>query len=157
MPDPRPEDAPDAGTRPSPALPAENSPHTAGTESATGAQAADPGPPTPVAETEPPDRPARGAQAADPGPPAEPGGGIPPSRTPPPGYAGFPPPRRSSAVGRFARHRATHLVAVGLLGVVLGGGIVSMVDHDRGHDRRGGAFERPGHSRMDDRGPARER
>ncbi|GAA0209819.1 hypothetical protein GCM10010492_04510 [Saccharothrix mutabilis subsp. mutabilis] len=180
MPDQRPEDTPDAGTRPLPTPPAEGFAHTAEAEPARGAQAADTGPHTP-AEAEPPDRPVSGAQAgAEPPaataaeqPPAAPepqpagaqagaepqngpGGGIPPTHTPP-GHPGFPPPRRSSAVGRFARHRATQLVAVGLLGLVLGGGIVSMVDHDRGHDRRGGAFERPGHSRMDDRGPARER
>lgn len=48
---------------------------------------------------------------------------------------------------RFAGHRATQLVAVGLLGLVLGGGIVGAIaanrfDHDRG----------PGHVRMYDRG-----
>ncbi|ANZ39184.1 hypothetical protein BBK82_27040 [Lentzea guizhouensis] len=47
----------------------------------------------------------------------------------------------------FARHRATQLVAVGLLGVVLGGGIVGAVAADR-HDDRGG----PGAFRMHDRG-----
>jgi hypothetical protein len=56
----------------------------------------------------------------------------------------------------LARHRATQLVAVGLLGLVLGGGFVALLDHDRGHDRRGGALDRPGHSRMDDRGPGRD-
>ncbi|MEU7524539.1 hypothetical protein AB0A74_02245 [Saccharothrix sp. NPDC042600] len=161
MPDPRPEDTPDAGTRPLPTPPAEDSTHTAGTAHtagtgpARGPQAADPGPHTPATEA---GTHAAWAEAAGAEPPAGPGGGIPPSHNPPPpGHTGFPPPGRSSAVGRFARHRATQLVAVGLLGLVLGGGIVSMVDHDRGHDRRGGAFERPGHSRMDDRGPARER
>ncbi len=47
---------------------------------------------------------------------------------------------------RFAGHRATQLVAVGLLGLVLGGGIVGAIAADRfDHDR-------PGHVRMYDRG-----
>ncbi|GGM95531.1 hypothetical protein GCM10011609_36360 [Lentzea pudingi] len=45
------------------------------------------------------------------------------------------------------RHRATQLVAVGLLGLVLGGGIVGAIAADR-FDERGG----PGHVRMYDRG-----
>lgn len=48
---------------------------------------------------------------------------------------------------RFAGHRATQLVAVGLLGLVLGGGIVGAVAANR-LDHRGG----PGHVRMYDRG-----
>jgi hypothetical protein len=48
--------------------------------------------------------------------------------------------------GRFARHRATGLVAAGLLGLVLGGGLVAAFDHGgRGPDRAG-------ISRHDDRG-----
>ena len=45
------------------------------------------------------------------------------------------------------RHRATQLVAVGLLGLVLGGGIVGAVAAGRFDDRGG-----PGHHRMHDRG-----
>jgi hypothetical protein len=48
---------------------------------------------------------------------------------------------------RFAGHRATQLVAVGLLGLVLGGGIVGAVAANR-FDERGG----PGHMRMYERG-----
>lgn len=48
---------------------------------------------------------------------------------------------------RFVRHRATQLVAVGLLGLVLGGGIVGAVAANRS-DHRGG----PGHVRMYERG-----
>ncbi|SDM55083.1 hypothetical protein SAMN04488074_12354 [Lentzea albidocapillata subsp. violacea] len=45
------------------------------------------------------------------------------------------------------RHRATQLVAVGLLGLVLGGGIVGAVAANRFDDRGG-----PGHMRMYERG-----
>ncbi|SMD23085.1 hypothetical protein SAMN05660733_07094 [Lentzea albidocapillata] len=45
------------------------------------------------------------------------------------------------------RHRATQLVAVGLLGLVLGGGIVGAVAANRFDDRDG-----PGHMRMYERG-----
>ncbi|PWK86436.1 hypothetical protein C8D88_105485 [Lentzea atacamensis] len=54
---------------------------------------------------------------------------------------------------RFAGHRATQLVAVGLLGLVLGGGIVGAVAANRFDDHRG-----PGHVRVyerGDRGPDR--
>ncbi|MET8761511.1 hypothetical protein [Lentzea sp. NPDC004782] len=50
-------------------------------------------------------------------------------------------------VRRFAGHRATQLVAVGLLGLVLGGGIVGAVAANRIDHRSG-----PGHVRMYDRG-----
>ena len=56
-------------------------------------------------------------------------------------------PARPGRVRRFAGHRATQLVAVGLLGLVLGGGIVGAVAADR-FDHRGG----PGQVRMHDRG-----
>lgn len=52
---------------------------------------------------------------------------------------------------RFAGHRATQLVAVGLLGLVLGGGIVGAIAANRfDHDR-------PGHVRMYDRGDRGDR
>ncbi|MEU4805870.1 hypothetical protein [Actinosynnema sp. NPDC023587] len=66
---------------------------------------------------------------------------IPPPHVPPTTRGGF---------GRFARHRATQLVAVGLIGLVLGGGLVALFD--RGGHGRG---DRPGLSRMDDRHPGR--
>lgn len=67
-----------------------------------------------------------------------------------------PPPAATPAVAvpvgpgrgrRFVRHRATQLVAVGLLGLVLGGGIVGAVAANR-FDHRGG----PGQVRMYERG-----
>ncbi|MFJ5989405.1 hypothetical protein [Lentzea sp. NPDC092896] len=76
----------------------------------------------------------------------------PPAATP---SAAVPAPRGRAR--RFAGHRATQLVAVGLLGFVLGGGIVGAVAANRFDDRGG-----PGHVRMyergergPDRGPAR--
>ncbi|MFC6088763.1 hypothetical protein [Saccharothrix lopnurensis] len=70
----------------------------------------------------------------------------PAAEQPPPPTA----PRRR--FGRVVRHRATQLVAVGLLGLVLGGGLVALLDRD--HHRFGNA-DRPGTSRFDDRGPGR--
>jgi hypothetical protein len=73
--------------------------------------------------------------------------GPPPPPAAGPAYATAPPPR-----GRFrqvAAHRATQLVAVGVLGLIVGGGLVALLDHD---GYRGG-HGRPGLSRMDDRGP----
>ncbi|WP_367128976.1 hypothetical protein [Saccharothrix sp. HUAS TT1] len=55
----------------------------------------------------------------------------------------------------MVRHRATQLVAVGLLGLVLGGGIVALLDRDR--PRHGFGADRPGHSRFDERGDRGER
>ncbi|WP_394617463.1 hypothetical protein JNUCC0626_49110 [Lentzea sp. JNUCC 0626] len=77
--------------------------------------------------------------AAEPPPAAAP---PPAAPLPPP-----PPPRRPGRVRRVAGHRATQLVAVGLLGLVLGGGIVGAVAANRFDDRGG-----PGHVRMYDRG-----
>jgi hypothetical protein len=50
---------------------------------------------------------------------------------------------------QVAAHRATQLVAVGVLGLIIGGGLVALLDHD---GYRGGGHGRPGVSRMDDRG-----
>ncbi|MBM7862701.1 hypothetical protein [Lentzea nigeriaca] len=63
----------------------------------------------------------------------------------PPPAAPAPPGR----VRRFAGHRATQLVAAGLLGLILGGGIVGAIAANR-FDHRG-----PGHVRVHDRGPDR--
>ncbi|MFI9812017.1 hypothetical protein [Saccharothrix variisporea] len=102
-----------------------------------------------------PDQPTPAGPTAEQPAEAHAAGAEPPPAAPP--AADHPtPPRRGAAVGRFARHRATQLVAVGLLGLVLGGGFVALLDHDRGHDRRGAGFDRPGHSRLDDRGHGRE-
>ncbi|MEU0878420.1 hypothetical protein ABZ345_07490 [Lentzea sp. NPDC005914] len=83
------------------------------------------------------------ATAAEPSPAAAP---VPPAAAPVPPAA----PARPGRARRFAGHRATQLVAVGLLGLVLGGGIVGAIAANR-MDHRGG----PGHVRMYDRGPDR--
>ncbi|MGM1059554.1 hypothetical protein [Saccharothrix sp. Mg75] len=62
-------------------------------------------------------------------------------------------PVRRGRVRGFVRHRATQLVAVGLLGLVLGGGAVALLDRDGPRVRAG--VDRPGHSRFDDRGDGR--
>ncbi|XVS61427.1 hypothetical protein ACQPYE_24350 [Actinosynnema sp. CA-299493] len=67
-----------------------------------------------------------------------------------------PPPGKGAVVGRVVKHRATQLVAVGLLGLVLGGGIVALADRDH-RPRYGVGSDRPGHSRFDDRGERGER
>ncbi|GLZ33478.1 hypothetical protein Lesp02_56660 [Lentzea sp. NBRC 105346] len=132
----------------------------------------------PAAAPPPPERPAGSPQPApeqrtSPLPPAgepapeqpaaaqqQPAPEQPAAQQPAPEYAAFQQPAaaaprpRGERVRVIARHRATQLVAVGLLGLILGGGIVALLDRDgrggpgfgpRGHDR-------PGHSRMDDRG-----
>jgi hypothetical protein len=57
----------------------------------------------------------------------------PPSFTPPPSAAASPPPYAAApppgGFQRFIRHRATHLVAAGLAGVIIGGGAVAIADH----------------------------
>jgi hypothetical protein len=105
-----------------------------------------PPPPTPNPETVDPDAP-----DVTPGP-AEQAAAQPP---PHPGYYPPPPPKRA-VVGRVVRHRATQLVAVGLLGLVLGGGIVALAERDH-HPRYGVGADRPGHSRFDERGERGDR
>jgi hypothetical protein len=64
---------------------------------------------------------------------------------------------KGAAVGRVVKHRATQLVAVGLLGLVLGGGIVALADRDD-HPRYGVGYDRsshPGHPRFEERIPER--
>jgi hypothetical protein len=59
--------------------------------------------------------------------------------TPPPD-APPPPPQARKAPGRFgrlARHRATQLVAAGLAGLVIGGGVVALVGDDEDRPARG--------------------
>jgi hypothetical protein len=80
-----------------------------------------------------------------------------PIATPDPGHHPAP-PGKGATVGRVVRHRATQLVAVGLLGLVLGGGIVALADRDRDHHHRYGVgSDRPEHSRFDERGERWER
>jgi hypothetical protein len=70
---------------------------------------------------------------------------------PPPSTAATPSDRRARVRG-FVGHRATQLVAVGLLGLILGGGIVALADRD---DHRGGPGrgDDRGHHKFYDRGP----
>ena len=100
-----------------------------------------------------PAEPAAGTETPAEPPPAPPAGApqwVPPQQQAPPGKGGF---------RRFAGHRATQLVAVGLLGFILGGGIigtaVGFATHGGG--RHG---DRPGISRehrgQDGPGPHRD-
>lgn len=96
-----------------------------------------------------PDQPA--ATAAEPPPAAAPAAA--PAATPAAPIPSAAAPASRGRARRFAGHRATQLVAVGLLGLVLGGGIVGAIAANR-FDHRGG----PGQVRMyerGDRGPDR--
>jgi hypothetical protein len=126
--------APDQATTPLPATPADEAPAA---PAATRATTAAEGPAAPAAA----EAPAASAADAPAGPPA------PPAATPAPPAAV---PASRGRARRFAGHRATQLVAVGLLGLVLGGGIVGAVAANRFDDRGG-----PGHVRMYERGPDR--
>ncbi|MEU7477698.1 hypothetical protein AB0A63_17035 [Lentzea sp. NPDC042327] len=103
-----------------------------------------PPPPEPPRNEPPEDRPAADQPTtphrAPPQP--DPAAATPAAAPPPPA-----PPVTRSRLRGFARHRATQLVAVGLLGLVLGGGIVGAVTANRFDDRGG-----PGHHRVHDRG-----
>ncbi|MEV0677674.1 hypothetical protein AB0I60_14240 [Actinosynnema sp. NPDC050436] len=83
-------------------------------------------------------QPSAAPQAA--APQAAPQAGHVPPRTPHPAPGG--------GFGRFARHKGTQLVVVGLIGLVLGGGLVALLDRDGR-----GPGDRPGLSRMDERHP----
>ncbi|MFD5091703.1 hypothetical protein ACFWMR_13950 [Amycolatopsis thailandensis] len=72
------------------------------------------------------EQPAVGDETAKPvEPPAEAQAGTPAAAGPPPGWvpAQQAPPKKGG-FRRFAGHRATQLVAVGLLGFILGGGVI---------------------------------
>jgi len=138
---PLPADAARPGQQPTTELPVTPADEAPAAPAATRATTAAEGPAAPAA-------PAASAADAPAGPPP------PPAATPAP-PAAVPAPRGRAR--RFAGHRATQLVAVGLLGLVLGGGIVGAVAANRFDDRGG-----PGHVRMyergergPDRGPAR--
>jgi hypothetical protein len=123
------------GQAPPPQEPSKNNP-----------QAAQPAPDqatTPL----PADAPATPGQQPAPEQPAATAAGPPPAAAAPIPSAAA--PARPGRARRFAGHRATQLVAVGLLGLVLGGGIVGAIAANRA-DRHG-----PGHVRMYDRGPDR--
>lgn len=60
------------------------------------------------------------------------------------------PPPNQSGFRRFVAHRATQLVAVGVLGLVVGGGIVGGVMASTHHPGRPGMSQ---HQRFHDGGP----
>ncbi|WP_037369071.1 hypothetical protein [Amycolatopsis orientalis] len=70
-----------------------------------------------------------------------------------PGPWGMPLQPRQSGFRRFVAHRATQLVAVGVLGVVVGGGIVGGVMAATHHPGRPGMSQHHGGHRLDDGGP----
>lgn len=117
---------PDAA-QPAAEPPAADSQASAG-PTATAAEAPQAGPATPHA-----------ASAAEPPPPPHVAAAGPEQAT-------APPPRKRFR--QVVAHRATQLVAVGVLGLIIGGGLVALLDHD---GYRGG-HGRPGFSRMDERG-----
>ncbi|HEY4018660.1 MAG TPA: hypothetical protein VGM75_08235 [Pseudonocardiaceae bacterium] len=62
---------------------------------------------------------------------AVPPGAIPPQGAVPSGYyypPGMPMARPQGGFGRFVRHRATQLVAAAVLGLLIGGGTIAIVD-----------------------------
>ncbi|QWF76758.1 hypothetical protein [Amycolatopsis sp. CA-230715] len=129
----KPEERPDEPTRPLeepvPATPADSAEPTA-----------------PAAPAEPPaaEAPATASAAA-----------VPPQAPPPPAPAATAPP---GGFGRFVRHRATQLVTVGVIGLLIGGGGIALIEsgsspHDRGghhafdHQRGGRGPDRHGGER----------
>jgi len=127
------------GQTPPPAEPSKNEPQAS--------------PPAPDQATTPlpAEAPATTGQQPAAGQPAATAAEAPPAETPTTATAATPaapiPPAGPGRARRFAGHRATQLVAVGLLGLVLGGGIVGAVAANRFDDRGG-----PGHMRMYERG-----
>ncbi|GAA4542767.1 hypothetical protein [Amycolatopsis samaneae] len=105
-------------------------------------------------------------QASPSSPPPPAAGATPP---PPPGVWGAPAatpgPRQPGGFRRFAGHRATQLVAVGVLGLVVGGGVVGIIaasTHHNGprpgvarmhHPRDGGGFRGHGNPAPGQNGP----
>lgn len=64
---------------------------------------------------------------------AMPQGAVPPPGAVPPGQGYYYPPgvplqRPQGGFGRFVRHRATQIVAAAVLGLVVGGGTIALVD-----------------------------
>ncbi|ADJ42050.1 hypothetical protein AMES_0222 [Amycolatopsis mediterranei S699] len=159
---PREQKAPDGPDQPTVEHPAQANQPTA----ATGEPTAAPGnPATPAAEPERPDQPTpttAAPGAAAPAAPGEASGPAPADQTavhgqqppptpqlsqpgPGPHYASWGPPpaaaRPSGGFRRFVGHRATQLVAVGVLGMLVGAGIVGGVAAASHHGPRDG---RPG-------------
>jgi hypothetical protein len=104
--------------------------------------------------TEMSDEPKKPAEPVDPDKPtvpdAQPAAGPTPDAAPDPTPPPPPPPPPPAATGpggfgRFVRHRATHLVAVGLAGLIIGGGVVALVaandeDGQQGPESRHGGY-----------------
>ncbi|MFD9705848.1 hypothetical protein [Lentzea sp. NPDC059081] len=136
--------APEQATTPLPAdAPATPGQHPATTPQPTAELPQQPAPQQPAPQQPTAAQPTAEHAAAAPPPPPPPAAGVPVTAV----------PAQPGRVRRFAGHRATQLVAVGLLGLVLGGGVVGAVAANR-FDHRGG----PGHVRMyerGDRGPDR--
>ncbi|ATY15950.1 hypothetical protein CU254_40385 [Amycolatopsis sp. AA4] len=72
----------------------------------------------------------------------------------PPGPWGMPlPPPKQGGFRRFVSHRATQLVGVGVLGLVVGGGVVGGVMAATHHSGRPGMSQHQGGHRFNDGGP----
>ncbi|UKD53478.1 hypothetical protein L3Q65_37140 [Amycolatopsis sp. FU40] len=106
------------------------------------------------------------SQSGQPGPTAEQAGQAAPTGEPAgqqsnqpghfaqPGPWGMPlPPPKQSGFRRFVAHRATQLVAVGVLGLAVGGGIVGGVMAATHHPGRPGMSQHQGGHRFNDGGP----
>ncbi|WP_447002972.1 hypothetical protein ACRAKI_25095 [Saccharothrix isguenensis] len=136
---------------PDPQPPSEQHPSQQPPEQEKPTSPADRAPTTPVeTPVAGPAEPAAAQQAA--GPPGEPStAGHPAPGVPHPAHSQTA-PGKDAVVGRVVKHRATQLVAVGLLGLVLGGGIVAAADRD--HHHYGVGFDGPpGHFQFDERIP----
>lgn len=97
--------------------------------------------------------PQAGQQAAQPGEQA-PHASSHPGHFAHPGPWGMPLPLpKQSGFRRFVAHRATQLVAVGVLGLVVGGGIVGGVMAATHHPGRPGMSQHQGGNRFNDGGP----
>jgi hypothetical protein len=87
--------------------------------------------------------------AAEPAPRGEPAQFAAEGPTTPPPAAPVPPRNRFGGVRTVVRHRATHLVAVSVLGLAVGAGVTALVAHEEGGD---GGGDRGEHSREHDQG-----
>src|SRR2546430_1049664 len=76
-----------------------------------------------------------GDPAAAPSPMDQPTAQVPPM---PPA-----PPKKTAAVGRFFRHRVTQLVGALVIGLLVGGGAMAVIQHGNGHagDSRAAAHQ----------------
>ncbi|WP_409183862.1 hypothetical protein F9C11_05750 [Amycolatopsis sp. VS8301801F10] len=92
-------------------------------------------------------------QPGQPTPAAEQAGQQPIGHYAHPGPWGMPLKPKQSGFRRFVAHRATQLVAVGVLGLVVGGGIVGGVMAATHHPGRPGMSQHHGGHRFDDGGP----